>query len=142
MEVSQVRKRLVAAMERARREAQQRRERSAEAQRAYESFVTDVAVPVTRMVASVLKADSLPFTVATPGGGVRLTSDKGRDDYIDIALDTTANPPEVIGRISYTRGSRTIAEERPIKPGALAGAISEEELLEFLVEALEPWLLR
>ncbi len=142
MEVSHVKRRLTAAIEQARRTAQQRRERSSEVQRAYEVFLADVAVPVARMAASVLKAEGYAFTVATPGGGLRLISDKGRDDYVEIALDTTANPPDVIGRIRYARGSRTIAEERPIKGGAPPGSISEEDFLEFLVGALEPWMER
>ena len=142
MEVSHVRRRLTAAIEQARRTAQQRRERSSEVQRAYETFLADVAVPVARMAVSALKADGYPFTIATPGGGVRLISDKGRDDYVEIALDTTADPPEVVGRTSYTRGSRTVAEERPVKRGASPQAISEDDFLEFLVEALGPWFER
>jgi hypothetical protein len=142
LEVSHVRRRLNAAIDQARRGAQQRRERSSEAQRAYETFLADVAVPVVRMVASALKADGYPFTVATPGGGVRLISDHGRDDYIEIALDTAADPPEVIGRTSYSRGSRTVTEEQPVKRGASPQAITEEEFLEFIVAALEPWFER
>jgi hypothetical protein len=142
LEVSHVRRRLSAAIEQARRGAQQRRERSSDAQRAYETFLANVAVPVVRMVASALKADGYPFTVATPGGGVRLISDKGRDDYLEIALDTAADPPDVVGRTSYTRGSRTVTEERPVKRGASPQAITEEEFLEFLVAALGPWFER
>ena len=142
MEVSHVRRRLSAAIERTRRGAQARRERAAEVDRAYQAFLADVAVPVARMLASALKAEGYPFTVATPGGGLRLTSDKARDDYIDIALDTPADPPEVVARISHTRGSRTIAEERPMKPDASPQAITEEDVLEFLLNALEPWLER
>ena len=142
MEVSHVRKRLTAAIDRARRDIQQRRERTAEAQRAYEVFLTDIAVPIARMLVSALKADSYAFTIATPGGGVRLTSDTKRDDYIDIALDAASNPPQVVSHINYARGSRTVSEERPVKPGALPSEISEEEFLEFLIGALEPWLAR
>jgi hypothetical protein len=142
VEVSLVRRRLTMAIEQSRKAAQQRRERSAEAQRAYETFLADVAVPVARMVASALKAEGYTFTVATPGGGLRLISDKGRDDYIEIALDAAADPPEVVGRTSYSRGSRTLAEERPVKPGAAPEAIDEEAVLDYLVSALEPWLSR
>lgn len=142
MEVSLVRKRLLAAVERARRAAQERRERSAEVQRAYDVFLTDVAVPVARMLANALKAEGRPFTVATPGGGLRLVSEKGRDDYIEIALDTGADPPEVIGRVSHTRGSRTLAEERAIKAGASPQAITEDDVLDFLLAGMEPWLER
>jgi hypothetical protein len=132
----------MAAIDRARKGMQERRERVAATERAYETFLADVAVPVTRMLASALKADGYPFTVNTPGGSVRLASDKGRDDYIEIALDTNANPPEVMGLVRYARGSRTVSEERPLKPGASPQAITDEDVLEFLVRALEPWLER
>jgi hypothetical protein len=142
VEVSHVRKRLVAAIDRARKESQGRRERVAATERAYETFLADVAVPVTRMLASALKADGYLFTVNTPGGSVRLASDKGRDDYIEFALDSTAKPPEVLGIVHYARGSRTVSEERPVKPGASPEAITDEDVLEFLLKALEPWLER
>ena len=142
MEVSQVRKRLMAALERARKTAQGRRERSAEVQRAYEAFLADVAVPVARMLAGAMKAEGYLFTVATPGGGLRLVSEKGRDDYIELTLDTGTDPPEVIGRVSRARGSRTMAHERAIKPGASPQAITDEDVLDFLMSSLEPWLER
>jgi hypothetical protein len=142
VEVSQVRKRLMAAVDRARKAAQGRRERSAEVQRAYEAFLADVAVPVARMLANALKAEGYLFTVATPGGGLRLVSEKGRDDFVEVTLDAGADPPEVIGRVSYTRGSRTIAEDRGIKPGASPQAITQDDVLDFLLTALEPWLER
>ena len=121
---------------------QERRERIAATERAYEAFLADVAIPVTRMLASALKADGYPFTVNTPGGSVRLASDKGRDDYIELSLDASVDPPEVIGIIRYSKGSRTDSEERPVKPGAWPDAITEDDVLEFLVRALEPWLER
>jgi hypothetical protein len=142
VEVSHVRKRLTAAIERARKGSQERRERVATTERAYNTFLSDVAVPVTRMLASALKADGYPFTVNTPGGSVRLASDKGRDDYIEVALDTSANPPEVLGIVRYVRGSRTVSEERPLKPGASPQAITEDDVLDFFLKALEPWLER
>jgi hypothetical protein len=142
MEVSHVRRRLTMAIEQARKTAQERRERAAAAERTYDTMLVEVAVPVMRMLASALRADGYLFTVATPGGSVRLASDTGRDDYIEIGLDTTADPPEVVGRISYTRGSRTLADERPIKGGASPQAITADDVLEFLLNALRPWLER
>ena len=47
-----------------------------------------------------------------------------------------------MARISYSRGSRTLEAERPVKPGAAPDAISEEEVLDFLLDALEPWMGR
>jgi hypothetical protein len=126
----------------AREHAQQQRQRAAEAEREYAAFLEQVATPVTRQVANALKVEGYSFTVFTPGGGLRLASDKGRNDFIEFALDTAAPSPQVIGRVSRARGSRLLDEERPVKPGAGPGALTEEDVLEFLVAALEPWFER
>ena len=97
---------------------------------------------MTKQVAAVLKAEGHSFTVFTPRGGLRLAWDRTRDDYIELELDTTSDDPQVIGRISRTRGSRTLGEERPIKPGTAPGALTEEDVLAFLTDALQPWLER
>jgi hypothetical protein len=129
-------------MEAARHRTQRRRELTAEAERGYQIFLEQVATPVTKMMASALKAEGQHFTVMTPGGGLRLASDSRRDDYVEFALDTLAEPPQVVGRISYTRGSRTLSDERPVKGGTDPEDITEEDVLAFLLIALEPWLGR
>lgn len=130
------------AIEAARERAQRRRTRTAEADTSYAAFLQDVATPVAKQVANTLKVEGYGFTVFTPGDGLRLASDRGRDDYIEFALDAESDPPQVVGRIRYTRGSRTIDEERPVKPGATPDAVSEEDVLAFLLDALGPWLER
>ena len=142
MEVSQVRNRLNIAITAARDRAQRRRERAAEAQLTYETFLTEVATPVARQLANAMKPEGYAFTVFTPGAGLRLASDRGRDDFIELSLDTTGDTPEVVGRISQQRGSRTIDEEMPVKRGAGPQEISEDDVLEFFLGALEPWLER
>jgi hypothetical protein len=140
--VSLVRRKLQAAIAAARERSQQRRQRSADAERAYAAFLENVATPVTRQVANALKTEGYSFTVFTPGDGLRLAADRGRDDFIEFALDTDAERPQVIGRISRARGSRTLDEERPVKPGASPDTLTEHDVLEFLMNALEPWLER
>jgi hypothetical protein len=142
LEISIVKRRLTAAIDRSRRGAQERRQRVTEAEREYATFLEHVATPVARMMANALKVEGYPFTMFTPSGAVRLASDKGRDDYIELALDTTGSIPEVVGRVSRGRGSRTISDERPLKTGASPNDITEEDVLEFLLKALEPWLER
>lgn len=142
MEVSLVRRRLQAAIAAARDRAQQRRQQAADAEGAYDRFLSQVAVPLVRQIANALQAEGYSFTVSTPGRGLRLALDRGRDDFIELALDTDEDAPTIIGRIRRTRGSRTIEEERPVKRGALPDQISEQELLEFFENALQPWLER
>jgi hypothetical protein len=140
VEVSQVRKRVQGAIATARQQAQLHRQAVADAERAYAAFLDTVATPVAKQVASALKAEGLNFTVYTPGGSLRLAADRGRDDFVELALDTDARRPQVVGRISYTRGSRTIDDERPLKASASPDTLTEEDVLDFFVAALEPWL--
>ena len=140
VEISTVRNQLTRAIDAARHRNQRRRELTAEAERGFQLFLDQVATPVTKMVANALKSEGHQFTAFTPGGGLRLASETRRDDYIEFALDTIAEPPQVVGRISQTRGSRTLSDERPVKPGTAPDAITEEDVLAFLLDALEPWL--
>jgi hypothetical protein len=142
VEVSEVRRQLKHAIDRAKARAQRKRNDAAEAERAYATFLEEIATPTTRMLASALKAEGYPFTVSTPSGGLRLASDRGRDDYIELALDGSGDQPTVVGRVRQTRGSRTLEDERPIKAGAAPQDLSEGDVLAFLVAALEPWLER
>ena len=142
MEVSEVRRQLRHALDRAKARAQQKRDQAGAAERAYATFLENIATPTTRMVAGVLKAEGLPFTVSTPSGAVRLASDHGRDDYIELALDSSGDTPVVVGHVRRTRGSRTIDDERPIRPGAAPQDLTDADVLQFLVTALEPWLER
>lgn len=142
MEISQVRKQVKSAIERAKGGAQQRRERMTAAENSYDTFLEQVATPVTRQVANALKSEGYAFTVFTPGGGLRLAADRGRDDFVEFWFDTTGDRPQVMARISRVRGSRTLEDERPVKKDAAPGDISEGEMLAFLLEALQPWLER
>ena len=121
---------------------QRRRTRTAEAEKEYDRFLREVATPVARLLVTALKAEGYAFTVFTPAGGLRLASDRTRDDYVELGLDTTAEYPYVMGRISRTRGSRTLADERPIAQHAAPEQLTEEDVLSFLLDALSPWLER
>lgn len=142
MEVSLVRNRLRHAIEAARERTRRKRERNAAAEREYDEFLRSVATPVTKLVATALKAEGYLFAVFTPAGGLRLADERGRDDYIELSLDTARERPEVVGVVRYTRGSRVITDERPLKPDTAPAALTEEDVLAFLLDALQPWLDR
>ncbi len=142
VEISQVRKRIQAAITTARDRAKQRRQKSDEAEQAYVAFLEYLAGPLARQIVNALRAEGYSFTVSTPGRGLRLSSDQGRDDFIELALNTDTDQPYIVGRIRRTRGSRTLDDERAVKPGAAPQDVSESDLLEFFARALEPWLER
>jgi hypothetical protein len=142
LEISQVRRRVQASITAARDRAKHRRQKSDEAEQAYATFLEHRAGPLARQVVNALRAEGYSFTLSTPGRGLRLSLDQGRDDFIELELRTDADQPHIVGRIRRTRGSRTLDEERPVKAGAAPQEVSEEDLLEFLARALEPWLER
>jgi hypothetical protein len=141
MEISEVRKRVVQTIERAKRAAAERRARTNEAARAYEEFLEGVAVPLFRQIANVLRAEGYLFSVSTPGGSVRLTSDRTAEDYLELALDTARNEPTVIGHSSRRWGRRVVESERPVADGAVRD-LTEEDLLRFVLAELERFVER
>ena len=139
MEIADVRRRLLHTIERAKRQAAERRARTDLASRAFDRFLETIAVPLFRQVASSLRADGYLFNVFTPSGSVRLMSDRGAEDYIELSLDTSDHVPRVIGHTSRSRGRRVLESERAIgEPDAL----TEEDVLEFLLKELEAFVER
>jgi hypothetical protein len=141
MEISEVRRRLLHTIERAKREAVQRRTRIDEASREYGEFLDRVAVPLFHQVARALRAEGHSFNVFTPGSSVRLASERAAEDYIELVLDTSGAAPQVVGRSSRIRGRRVLETERPVAEGAIA-TLTEEDVVEFLLKELEPFVER
>jgi hypothetical protein len=139
-DVAVVRKRVRAEIDKARRDQAERRTRVAEATRAYEAFLENAAIPVFRMLANILKSEGLNFEVMTPAGGVRLQSERHRDDAIEIELDTSADPPQPLVTITRVRGSRVIQSDRSIKGSDPLVQLTDEDVVEMLLEELRPWL--
>lgn len=139
-DVALIRKRIQTEIEKARRDQAERRARTAEATRAYEEFLANAAIPVFRMFANVLKSEGLPFEVMTPAGGVRLQSERHREDAIEMELDTTADPPQPLVTVTRVRGSRIVQSDRSIKGSIALVQLTEHDVIEMLIEELRPWL--
>jgi hypothetical protein len=139
METSDVRKRVNQTIERAKRQAAERRARGDDATRAFETFLSTIAVPLFRQVANILRSDGYLFNVFTPSGSVRLMSDRAAEDFIELSLDTSGDRPHVVGHASRSRGRRVLESERAIgEPGEL----TEEAVLEFVLKELEAFVER
>lgn len=140
MDVALIRKRLKTEIDQARRTAAERRERSKSATRTYETFLDEIAIPTFRQIANVLRAEGIPFELQTPSDGVRLVSDRNRDDVISLELDATEDPPQVMVSALRSWGSRVLRTERAVKDRTSIERLTEEDVLERVLEDLRPWL--
>lgn len=142
MEVSEIRRRVRAAIETARRQAQERRVRMDRAALEYQDFLRDRAVPLFQTVAAALIAEGHRFKVFTPADSVRLASDASGSDFVELAFDTTVDPPVVLGRSSRGRGSRLVTSERPLRETGSIAELSEEDVLDFLMAEIPAFVER
>ena len=140
IETSELRRRLRSAIEQSRSNAAAKRERSDAAARDYEAFLTTIAVPVVHQFANVLSGEGHQFHVGTPAGSVRLIAAGSAEDYVEIVLDTSEDPPEVIGRTSRGRGRRMITSERPVRDHTLIAELNEEDVIAFLLTEIVPFV--
>lgn len=141
METSVVRKRVSDTIEKAKRQAADRRIRGDEASRVYTEFLGTIAVPLFKQIANVLKVSGYPFSVFTPSGSVRLMSDRNTEDYIELSLDTSGDQPMVLGKSSRSRGRRVIEHEQAVAEQTVA-QLTEEHVLLYVLRELEPLVER
>jgi hypothetical protein len=142
METGDLRKRILLALDSARKDSSDRRRLVDEATRAYESFLANVAVPLVRQAASVLTAEGPRFVADTPAGSVRLTADGSPQTFLEMQLDTSGARPQVIGRVSVTRGRQgLIVEERPIADKPVAELV-EDDVAKFLIAEIPKLVMK
>lgn len=142
MEISEVRQRLKQTIDRSRRAAAERRKGTDAAATAYENFLERVAMPVFKQFAAALRAERHLFQVFTPGGGLRLASERSSEDFIEVLLDLSGDEPVVLGRVSYARGSRVMSHEAPLLHERHIVDITEEDVLRFLLREIQPFVER
>ena len=142
MDVSDLRKRIIRALDDARKEASLRRTAVDEATRAYDTFLSEIATPVMRQASAVLKAEGHPFAIQTPVGTVRLVADTSPHTFIELGLDTSGSSAAVFGRVSLARGRQShVIEERPIADKPIAD-LTEEDLSAFLILEIPKLVVR
>lgn len=136
METSDIRRRLRQALEQARTATTERRTRADLAATAYSAFLRDVATPVFRTVANVAKAEGQGFTVFTPADGVRLVSERHGEDYVEVWLDTSLDPPKIATRANRSRGRNVTTSEGLLRPEAPISSVTDEDVLDFLLSQI------
>jgi hypothetical protein len=136
MEISDIRRRLRLALEQAKKASADRRARADAAAAAYSAFLRDIGTPVFRMVANVAKADGYPYTVFTPAEGVRLVSERHGEDFIEIWLDASVDPPKIATRVSRARGRNVTTTEGLLRPETPIEGLTDEDVLAFLLAGI------
>ncbi len=141
-DVADVSQRLRRMIEQARQEAAERRRRAEEDAGTAERFLEAVATPVMQQVASVLRAEGFEFRLSTPPGSVRLVSERRSEDYVDLSVDTTADPVTILTEVAHVRGRRVSTVERPLAPDVPLDQLTDENVLAFLLDAFKVFVAR
>jgi hypothetical protein len=143
MDVSELRKRILRALDEARKDAVQRRASVDAATAAFDRFLSSTAVPMMRQAATVLGGAGHSFVVHAPSHAARLASEGSPQTFLEVALDVAPDPPVVIGRVSLARGRQGgVVEERPLKTGASVDELTEDDLSAFLTAEIPRLILK
>jgi hypothetical protein len=137
MDVSDLRKRIIHALDDARKEATDRRHTVDDARVAFETFLERVAGPLFKQAATVLRGEGHDFTLHTPADSVRLVPDRSPQEFIEVELHVDGGIPHVIGRTQLLRGGKDpLIEERPLAPGKPIAELTESDVTAFLVKEI------
>ncbi len=142
MDVSDLRKRIIRALDDARKDASSRRVVVDEAAKAYESFLARHrdACHAT----GCARSESGGISVRRPDASRDRAPCRRRlaQTFIELGLDTSGSRAVVIGRVSLARGRQGhVIEERPIAD-KLVGDVTEEDLSAFLVVEIPKLIVR
>ena len=142
MDVSELRKQILRALDTARKDADEKRRAAYQAKSAYETFLNDVAVPAFRQAANVLRALGHDFSANTPAGSVRLDGPLGQE-YLELELDVSGGRAQVIGRTGMMRNrGGPLVEERPIAAGTPIAELTDADVATFLTTEIPRLVMR
>ncbi len=143
MDVSDLRQRILRALDAARNDAATRRSETDAAKTAYEQLLGNVVVPLLRQAQDILKAERHLFTVHSPAGSAKLVSDAYPQTFLEFTLDLSGSRPQVVGRVSAARGGkRVVVEERPIAAGKPIQDLGDDDVARFLVAEIPKLVAR
>jgi hypothetical protein len=142
MDVSDVRRRVREVIDHAKRAMNERRTVVTEETREYEQFLERVATPLFRQIGNVLRTEGHPFTVSTPAGAIRLSSDRAAQDFVELTFDTSGRHPQVVVHSSRSRGRRVIESEVPLGRGGSVRELTEEDVLTAVMTEIGPLVER
>lgn len=142
MDVSDLRKRILRALDEGRKDAHARRSAVDAARGDFAAFLENVAVPLLRQAVTVLRSEGLQFSVHTPAESARLANDKSPETFLELVLNVASPQPQVVGRVSVARGRHgVIVEERELAAKPIA-EIGDDDVAKFLVSEVSKLALK
>ena len=134
MDVSDLRKRILRALDEARLDVASKRNEKDAARQAFDQFLENTVVPLLKQAQAILKAERVMFTVHAPAGGAKLVSDSSPQNFLEFTFESSGALPMVIGRTSRERGrQRVIVDEQPISTTKAVADLTDEDVAAFLV---------
>jgi hypothetical protein len=143
MEVSDVRRRMREVLAEERRAAAERRSRRDATARSWTEALERIVLPLSHQIVQALKAEGHLVQISAPADAVRISSDSRPQDYVELTLQSDNDDATVVARINQARGRETVSEERVfVRGGTAIGALTEEQVVDFLGKALAGILVR
>ncbi len=141
MEPADLRKRVLRALDEARRHATAHREEAEHADQVFSRLQPEIAA-LWRQVANVLKVEGHPFAIHTPAGSVRFASERYPDSFVEVSVDTSRRPVAIVGRTIFARGRQITDRETVVAEAGDLAAYEADRAVEFLGSELVPFLER
>jgi hypothetical protein len=143
LDVSDLRKRILRALDDARKDATFRRTVVDEAAQAYATFLATLGVPLLKQAIQVLRGEGHTFTLNTPADGAQLVSSNSPNTFLEFVFQPSGPVPQVLGRVSLEHGRQgRVVEERPIAEGKPIADVTEDDVARFLVAEIPKLVLR
>jgi len=143
LDVSDLRKRILRALDEGRKDALSRRSSVDAARGDFATFLENIAVPMLRQAVDVLRSERLLFSVHTPADSARLAADQSPDTYLEFVLNVAAPQPQVVGRVSVARGRQgVIVEERELSASKAIAELDDDDVAKFLVSEVSKLVLK
>ena len=140
LENSEIRRQIRLMIAESKRGAEERRARAESEVRVGKRLLRTVVVPMFKTVAEALRIEGYAFRVSTPVDSVRISVESAGENFIEMIFDSAHDQLALRGRVSRLRGRQLVVDERIISAGLELSLLEDEQVLEFLLSELQPFV--
>ena len=140
LENSEIRRQIRLMIAESKRGAEERRARAESEVRVGKRLLRTVVVPMFKTVAEALRIEGYAFRVSTPVDSVRISVESAGENFIEMIFDSAHDQLALRGRVSRLRGRELVVDERIISAGLELSLLGDEQVLEFLLSELQPFV--